>query len=318
MASSFRDLIPVYSRLTPGRATVLPTDFATDTGTVDPRLLTMMAPQSLPLPGLTSRKVNTVPIDPMTGNPILTASSPPPVRSGGPGWRPAYTVGTQPAGSVAMPPGARPASVALPPAPPAVPQQQQLLAGMFGRGNAGYWDGSLKGQDRLPTDMAYMTGPGGANPALGAIEDQMNPSGRSTAFPFPLMGFNQPRYSEPIDITIQGGNKAPNVSLPRARPSPPQIPGAITFKQGDTVSELAKARGMTTASFADLFGISNPNRIKAGQTVFRQAPVMPRMPPAGLNRAPPQVPMPRQRPNFQRTPASRGETFDSVWAEARG
>jgi LysM repeat protein len=129
-----------------------------------------------------------------------------------------------------------------------------------------------------------------ANPALTAI-DQLTGSGRSTAMPFPLMGFNQPRYSEPIDITIQGGNKAPNVAMPRARPSPPQIPGAITFKSGDTVSALAKARGMTTASFADLFGISNPNKIKAGQTVFRQPPVMPRMPPAGLNRGPaPPVP----------------------------
>jgi hypothetical protein len=105
--------------------------------------------------------------------------------------------------------------------------------------------------------------------------------------------------------------------LPRARPNPPQIPGAITFKKGDTVGALAKARGMTTASFADLFGIANPNKIKAGQTVFRQAPPVP-MPgrPMALSRGP-MPPVPRPRP-MQRTAASQGETFDSVWAEARG
>jgi hypothetical protein len=157
--------------------------------------------------------------------------------------------------------------------------------------------------------------PDPTNPALGAIEDQLNPSGRSTGFPFPLMGFNQPRYSEPIDITIRGGSKMP--PMPRNRPAPPQVPGAITFKRGDTVSKLAKQRGMTVSSFADLFGIANPNKIRAGQTVFRQAPPVPmQQRPMALSRGP-TPPVPRPRP-MQRTASSRGETFDSVWAEARG
>jgi LysM repeat protein len=175
--------------------------------------------------------------------------------------------------------------------------------------------------------------------ALGAIDDMLGGSGRSTGQPFPLMGFNRPMMparsggspligprdqqwvNEGPDMAaldaITKGAK-PNVALPRARPSPPQIPGAITFKKGDTVSALAKQRGMTVASFADLFGIANPNKIKAGQTVFRQAPPVPRMPPAGLSRGP-VAPVPRTpSPLMQRTPASQGETFDRVWAEARG
>jgi hypothetical protein len=171
--------------------------------------------------------------------------------------------------------------------------------------------------------------------AVGAIDDMLAGSGRSTAQPFPLMGFNRPMMPArsggspligprdqqwvnegpdmaALDAVTKGAK--PNVALPRARPNPPQIPGAITFKKGDTVGALAKARGMTTASFADLFGIANPNKIKAGQTVFRQAPPVP-MPgrPMALSRGP----MPRPRP-MQRTAASQGETFDSVWAEARG
>jgi hypothetical protein len=178
---------------------------------------------------------------------------------------------------------------------------------------AGPVGGIVSGKNETRLGYAGLP-PDPTNPALGAIEDQMNPSGRSTGFPFPLMGFNQPIHREPIDITIQGGNKMP--PMPRARPSPPQIPGAITFKSGDTVSELAKQRGMTTASFADLFGISNPNKIKAGQTVFRQAPPVPMQRPMALSRGP-MPPVPRPRP-MQRTASSQGETFDSVWAEARG
>jgi hypothetical protein len=153
--------------------------------------------------------------------------------------------------------------------------------------------------------------------ALGAIDDMLGGSGRSTAQPFPLMGFNRPMMPPrsggspligprdqqwvnegpdmaALDAITKGG--APNVGLPRARPSPPQIPGAITFKKGDTVSALAKQRGMTVSSFADLFGISNPNKIKAGQTVFRQAPPVP-MPgrPMALSRGP-APPVPRMEP----------------------
>jgi hypothetical protein len=82
------------------------------------------------------------------------------------------------------------------------------------------------------------------------------------------------------------------------------------------VSKLAKQRGMTVSSFSDLFGIANPNKIRAGQTVFRQAPPVPMQRPMALSRGP-TPPVPRPRP-MQRTAASQGETFDSVWAEARG
>jgi hypothetical protein len=250
------------------------------------------------------------------------------------GSRTAFTQGTQPAGTVPMPPGARPAVVdrmfaqmgsAQPsggsgrgrPIPSGLSRPVQMAASPV-------WDpfnpNTPKYQDRLPPNdggeagFLQAFGPGASNPALTAI-DQLSGSGRNTAMPFPLMGFNQPRYSEPIDITIRGGSKM--LPMPRNRPAPPQVPGAITFKRGDTVSKLAKQRGMTTASFADLFGIANPNKIRAGQTVFRQAPPVPmQQRPMALSRGP-TPPVPRPRP-MQRTAASQGETFDSVWAEARG
>lgn len=278
-------------------------------------------------PPLVSRSVNTVPID-ANGNPIIpkpgfTADDMSKTRAQQSGARPAVTVGTQPAGTVTMPPGVRPASVGLP--KPPVPPQQTLLAGMFGRGNGGYWSGALKDQAQLPPNdggeagFLQAFGPGATNPALTAI-DQLTGSGQSS-FPRPLPLAFAPRGGiDPATIPLPGPviPLAGGPPVPRPAGAPPPIPGAITFKKGDTVSALAKRLGMTTSSFADRYGIANPNKIRAGQTVVPQAPVMPRMPPAGLNRAPPQVPMPRQRPNFQRTPASQGETFDSVWAEARG
>lgn len=68
--------------------------------------------------GLTTRPVTTVPID-SNGNPILSAipgygftgPSSAETRGEQSGTRRAITLGTQPAGTVAMPPGARPASV---------------------------------------------------------------------------------------------------------------------------------------------------------------------------------------------------------------
>jgi LysM repeat protein len=197
---------------------------------------------------------------------------------------------------------------------------------------------------------------GGGGTAVGAIDDMLAGSGRSTAQPFPLMGFNRPMMPPAaparsggspligprdqawveqgpdmaaLDRITKGAVRKPQFlpgmtgrgqppRAPNPAGNPPSIPGAITFKKGDTVSALAKARGMTTASFADLFGIANPNKIRAGQTVFRQAPPVP-MPgrPMALSRRP-APPVPRTPSPMQRTPASVGETFDSVWAEARG
>jgi hypothetical protein len=106
---------------------------------------------------------------------------------------------------------------------------------MFGRGQGGYWSGALKDQAQLPSNdggeagFLQAFGPGASpNPALDAI-----------------------------DVTINGGRRMP--PMPRMRPafagiapqgagSPPQVPGAITFKKGDTVSKLAKQRRSPTSS----------------------------------------------------------------------
>jgi hypothetical protein len=176
-------------------------------------------------------------------------------------------------------------------------------------------------QSRLPSNdggeagFLQAFGPGApSNPALTAI-DQLTGSGRSTAMPFPLMGFNNPRYKEPVEIVIQGGNQQQSLPGMKGRISPPSaprpagMPPPITFKRGDTVSGLAKRLGMTTSSFSDLYGISNPNKIFAGQTVAPRAPAMPMpgRPPSLSARSVP--PVPRSRPR---------ESFDQVWAEAKG
>lgn len=63
-------------RLTPGQRAVLPTDFASNTGAPATGLMSLLAPQTArqPSPPLVSRSVQTVPIDPMTGNPVSSQS----------------------------------------------------------------------------------------------------------------------------------------------------------------------------------------------------------------------------------------------------
>lgn len=253
---------------------------------------------------LKTRAVSTVPLD-ANGNPIIappgfTAETMAKTRALQSGARPAITVGTQPAGTVAMPPGVRPASVPLPSSrPPRPPQVAQ--AGMFGRGNGGYWSGALKDQERLPFndggEAAFLTafGPDAApSPAVTAIDE-------AAGMP-PL-----PRVRPIPEAKIPLASVVP----PKPAGGPPALPaGAITFRKGDTVSALAKRLGMTTTSFSDLYGIANPNRIRAGDTVAPRAPIMPRMPPAGLMRSassPP--PVPRQRPR---------ESSEQIWLEAKG
>ena len=68
------------------------------------------------------------------------------------------------------------------------------------------------------------------------------------------------------------------------------------------MGKLAKARGMTVTSFADLYGIANPNRIYAGDTVTPRPAPTPRRPP-------PSVRPPQTKPR---------ETADEVWYEAKG
>jgi hypothetical protein len=239
------------------------------------------------------------------GNSWSSVASAPPVNSPRGGMLPFPPDTPPPRNYTGLGGGPWQSMASAPPVQTSSPRQQTLLAGMFGRGQGGYWSGALKDQAQLPSNdggeagFLQAFGPGASpNPALDAI-----------------------------DVTINGGRRMP--PMPRMRPafagiapqgagSPPQVPGAITFKKGDTVSKLAKQRGMTVSSFADLFGIANPNKIRAGQTVFRQAPPVP-MPgrPMALSRGP-VPPIPRTPSPMQRTPASVGETFDSVWAEARG
>jgi hypothetical protein len=201
-------------------------------------------PPALSSPPLVSRPVNTVPIDPMTGNPVgftppSMASTQAEQRSGA---RPAYTAGTQPAGTVTMPPGARPASVPLP-TPPLTPPKNDPFGTYIANQDQSRLPRGMAGQDSAGWLSSYITGrpPQGSqnNPALNAI-DQLTGSGRNTARPFPLMGFNRPTYREPIDITVRGGNTAqapgpryqpgmrgrgqpPSVPMPRNAP-PPQAP----------------------------------------------------------------------------------------------
>lgn len=255
--------------------------------------------------GLTTRKVPTYGTD-ANGNPVVGSSTgpgfgappaDPVVRTSG--VRPALTQGVQPAGTVAMPPGGRPASVGLP--RPPVPPQQVAQSGMFGRGQGGYWDGALKGQQRLPMNDGGEAGflstfyPDKTTAAEAAIEQ---------AAPMPPMPRVRPIPPAKIPLT--------SVAPPKVTGAVPTIPGAITFRKGDTVSALAKRLGMTTSSFADRYGIANPNKIYAGQTVTPVGAPVPRMPPAGLMRSGPSapaVPLPRPRPR---------ESFDQVWAEAKG
>lgn len=110
-----------------------------------------------------------------------------------------------------------------------------------------------------------------------------------------------PRAAPPIPLTpsplLRAGGPLPIPVMPlRARPQTPYMTspsymntpgspyanpgGPITFRKGDTVSQLARDRGMTVKSFADLFGIKDPNRIYAGQTVVPSVPVPRTRPPS--------------------------------------
>lgn len=175
---------------------------------------------------------------------------------------------------------------------------------------------------------------GGGGPAVSAIDDLLAGSGRSTAFPFPRLPSRYPvlpptgpqpiiekrdqawveqgpdmealkavteaadrRYGRVVRPGMMGRNPGGGMYGPSPPSLPaPNIPGAITFKKGDTVGKLAKSLGMTVSSFADRYGISNPNKIYAGQTVVPQAGPMPRMPPAGLMRSARSAPIPRLPP----------------------
>jgi hypothetical protein len=300
-------------------------------------------PVRAPLPGLTTRKVTSVPIGP-DGNPVV--------------GHPVPTFQTGMLGRISPPSVLGPAHFARMNANDIIgggpePKVTQAPAPHV-----------IDAVNPLDASRLGLTR---SSPA--SAPDLLTGSGRSTALPFPLQGFRRPTVEgnapafgggggstpQPVPI-IEGRDQAwvdqgpdmealkkvaegglingagprngsafragwgstgwtfdrpelapARVPLPRERPSsPPPVRGTlrpITFKRGDTVGKLAKERGMTVTSFADLYGIANPDRIYAGDTVTPRAP-MPRMPARSV-RPPPQLRPPR-------------ETADEIWAEAKG
>ena len=216
--------------------------------------------------GLASRKVNTVPIDPSTGNPIGMMA--PPTASASmaeqrSGIRPAVTQGVQSAGNVQMPPGARPASVerafaqmGLTPSQSApIPQSKptQTVWDPFGTRIAN------QDQSRLPSSDPRMAfNPDAQNPALAAI-DMLTGSGNS-AMPRP----NPFGYAAP-----QGGGRM----APRPMPGRPsalssqQPQGGYTIRKGDTLSSISQRTGIPVQTLAQMNKIKNPDRIFAGQSL---------------------------------------------------
>lgn len=250
-------------------------------------------PPSVPSP-LKTRSVPTYDVD-NTGAPII-AQAPgfvaPPMsvtRSEQAGIRPAITAGTQPAGTVAMPPGARPASVDQAFAALGIQPSGGLgrgqpvrsaVADPFGTHTTGGY------QDRLPTNA-------GEAEFLAAFGPEAAPGSAVTAInnaaPVPMPRIRPiPPAMTPLTAVVP-----PSVPAPRSN-----APGSITFKKGDTVGALAKKYSMTVSSFADRYGISNPNRIYAGDTVTTRAPALPRLPPPSV-----------------RAPQSRDDRFSSVLDE---
>jgi hypothetical protein len=251
------------------------------------------------MPGLTTRKVRTYAVD-ATGNPVIgeggqsaVPSNPPPlsffdfIRA------------------VVMP-NPPPAPVAGP-TPPVVKDQSRLLTG------TGLY---LDPEAQAAQDAELLR--------TSPDPDLLPGSGRSTLLPFPMPASRQPRSSDPTDGLNGAGPQYGSAYRPEsngwgsngytyawmnnditAPSSPPPVRGTlgpITFRKGDTVSKLAKARGMTVTSFADHYGIANPNRIYAGDTVTARPAPMPRLPPLSVRQ-------PQARPR---------ETADSVWYEAKG
>lgn len=236
---------------------------------------------SVPGP-LKTNMVNTVPIDPSTGNPVIAAHQPsfttPTMASTmaeQSGSRPALTYGTQPAGTAQLPPGVRPGSVdrAFAQMGTQAPTQTGQAAPVFDPFRTYIPN---QNQSRLPPNdggeagfLAAFGPQAPTSPALGAI---------TQAAGVPPMPRVRPIPPAQIPLTSITGGKG----------TVPQIPGPITFKEGDTVGKLAKGLGMTVSSFSDLYGIANPNKIYAGATVTPQIPTMPRMP-SPAQRTPPMV-----------------------------
>ncbi|HUR21493.1 MAG TPA: LysM domain-containing protein [Vicinamibacterales bacterium] len=219
-------------------------------------------PAPPPMPGLTTRRVTSVPIGP-DGNPVVGGRG----QSAAPANPPRLSFFDFIRAVVTPNPPTLPMAD---PTPPVVKDQSRLPTGTgltFDPEAQAAQDAELLG-----------TSPG---------PDLLTGSGRSTLLPFPMPASRQPRFSDPTDGLNGAGPQYGSAFRPEsngwgsngftyawmnnditAPSSPPPVRGTlgpITFRKGDTVSKLAKARGMTVTSFADLYGIANPNRIYAGR-----------------------------------------------------
>lgn len=268
-------------------------------------------PPSVPKTPLVSRSVNTVPVD-SNGNPIVprvgnnipsTRETLAEQRSG---WRPAVTQGVQPAGTVTMPPGARPANIPLPTMPP--PSTLSAAWDPFNTINENADQSRLplnQGTEGIEAMQAFVSGQG-ANPAVAAID-------QATGMPRPRPGFVQPFTpspmlrnplvptgetlpgatnfdGSPVEITVRGGSKR----------NPPPVP----------MPRFVNNRGQAVTPQMGTFYNPDTNKFEQRQ-VFRPAP---------SGNGVPAVPLPRKRPPVNRGGSKNvsgppvGMTVDEVGA----
>lgn len=192
------------------------------------------------------------------GAPGFTADTMTATRGEQGGARRANTIGTQQAGTVAMPAGVRPASVDQ--AFAQIGVDPSVLSRLYAENTTG----RMQAEERLP---AYDAG----GPKRQPMFDPTGQIGRSRD-EFSL-GYSDPLggNSAVAAINSQTGKRAPQPLTPspllRAQP-PQQAPGSTyTIRSGDTLGALAKRFGTTVDHLARANGISNPNKIKAGATL---------------------------------------------------
>jgi hypothetical protein len=226
--------------------------------------------------GPTTRQVSTTPVIRSPRDPVgygadwnnlngmvagAWGGAPPPVQTAG--ARPAITEGVQPAGTVQMPPGARPSNIP-PPSPPASPVQSAA------------WDpfntiNPNADQSRLPPNDGGEAGfmaafyPNAQNPAIGAID-------QATGVPMP-----RPRPDVVMPLTPSPLLRAPAIPAPRNSAG-----GNFTVKRGDTVWDLARKNNTTVNAIALANGLRDPSKIRAGQQLTIPSVPMPRTPPPSV------------------------------------
>lgn len=199
---------------------------------------------------LTSRSVPVVPVD-RYGNPVIASSSSPSGIQ--------RTVGQT--GNVAMPAGARPASVdrafAQMAAMPTATQRSALAA----------VPASGKDQSRLAADA----------PLGPKLMPALNTQGQIVRSVDPLTNAYGPVLSSTPNSALAaiqaaaGGAPVPMqrpLALMGQRPAamaPATSGGGYTVQKGDTLWDLARKNGTTVEAIAQASGISNPNKIGIGQ-----------------------------------------------------